>query len=52
MLVMTICKHMNMVHITKGGRSYTCPTKMIDGTLCFQFLNKWHKVSDYMYKGK
>ena len=50
MLVMNICKFLNRVQITHKGRTYTCPTKEINGDLFFKFLGKWHKVSDYLYK--
>lgn len=41
----TICKWCS---ITTGGRTYTCPTKNIDGRLFFRFKNQWHCVSDYI----
>ena len=50
MLVMTICKFMDRAQITHKGRTYTCPTKEINGDLFFKFLGKWHKVSEYLYK--
>lgn len=35
------------VQITSDGRRYTCPTKEINGELCFKFKNEWHKVANY-----
>lgn len=48
MLVLGINKILNWCGITNGGRSYTCPTKIINNDLCFKFKNQWHKVSDYI----
>lgn len=35
MLVLEINKILNCCQITSGGRTYTCPTKLIDGKLVF-----------------
>jgi len=40
----SICK---WVQIVTSGRRYTCPTKEINGVLCFLFKKNWHKVSDF-----
>ncbi len=48
MLVLGVNKILGWVQITTGWGRYTCPTKMIDGKLCFHFKNEWHIVSDYL----
>ena len=47
MLVLMINKITNWCQITSGGRRYTCPTKIIDGELCFRFKKAWHSVSEF-----
>ena len=48
MLVLGINKILEWCQITSGGRTYTCPTKYIDGKLFFKFKRVWHPVSDYI----
>jgi hypothetical protein len=47
MLVMGINRILKWVQIISGGRSYTCPTKEINGELFFIFKKSWHKVMDF-----
>lgn len=47
MLVLGVNKILNWCQITSNGRRYTCPTKVIDGILCFQFKNQWHNVAEF-----
>lgn len=47
MLVLGINKIMNVCQIISGGRRYTCPTKLIDGKLCFYFKKEWHSISEF-----
>lgn len=47
MLVLGINKILNWCQITSGGRRYTCPTKIIDGKLCFLFKKAWHSVAEF-----
>ena len=49
MLVLGINKILNWCQIISGGRTYTCPTKIINGELFFKFKNNWHKVGDFIY---
>lgn len=37
MLILGINRILNWLQITTGGRSYTCPTKEINGELFFKF---------------
>ena len=45
MLVLGINKILGWCQIVSGGRRYTCPTKEIDGDLCFAFKRSWHPVA-------
>ena len=47
MLVLGVNKILNWCQITTGGRRYTCPTKEINGTLCFIFKKAWHPVAEF-----
>lgn len=47
MLVLSINKILNWCQITTGGKTHTCPTKVIDNVLHFKFKGQWHKVADY-----
>ena len=46
MLVLGVNKIQKWCQITTGGRHYTCPTKEINGTLCFIFKKAWHPVAE------
>ena len=48
MLVLGINKILKWCQITSGGRSYTCPTKEIDGKLFFHFKKAWHPVAEFI----
>ena len=48
MLVLGINKILKWCQITTGGRRYTCPTKEINGELCFLFKKVWHPVAKYI----
>ena len=48
MLVLGINKILKWCQITTGGRTYTCPTKMIDNVLHFKFKDQWHEVAKYV----
>lgn len=48
MLVLGINKILNWCQITSGGRTYTCPTKLIDGKLFFHFKKEWHSVAEFV----
>ena len=48
MLVLGINKILNWCRIANGGRTYTCPIKVIDNVLCFKFKNHWHEVAKYV----
>ena len=48
MLVLGINKVLKWCQITTGGRRYTCPTKEINGELCFLFKKVWHPVAKYI----
>ena len=50
MLVLGINKILKWCQITTGGRTYTCPTKEINGELFFRFKNVWHSVAQYASK--
>ena len=48
MLVLGINKILNWCQIISGGRTYTCPTKLIDGKLVFHFKKEWHSVAEFV----
>lgn len=48
MIVLGVNKILNWCQIVSGGRRYTCPTKKIDGQLCFVFKENWHPVAEYI----
>ena len=48
MLVLGINKILKWCSITTGGRTYTCPTKEINGELFFHFKKAWHPVAQYV----
>lgn len=48
MLVLGINKSLNWCQIISGGRTYTCPTKLIDGKLVFHFKKEWHSVAEFV----
>lgn len=48
MLVLGINKILNWRQITSGGRTYTCPTKLIDGKLFFRFKKEWHSIAGFV----
>jgi len=48
MLVLGINKILKWCQITSGGRTYTCPTKIVNGELFFKFKNNWHKVVEFV----
>lgn len=48
MFVLGINKILNWCQITSGGRTYTCPTKLIDGKLFFRFKKKWRSVAEFV----
>ena len=48
MLILGINRVLNWCQVLAGGRRYTCPTKMIDGQLFFDFKKAWHPVSEYV----
>ena len=48
MLVLGINKILNWCQITSGGRTYTCPTKLIEGKLFFHFKKEWHSVAEFI----
>ena len=47
MLVLGINKILKWCQIASGGRTYTCPTKVIDGKIFFHFKKEWHKVAEF-----
>lgn len=47
MLVLGINKILNWCSITSGGRTYTCPTKLINGKMFFHFKKEWHSVAEF-----
>ena len=48
MLVLLINKILNWCQIASEGRTYTCPTKLIDGKLFFRFKKEWHSVAEFV----
>ena len=48
MLVLGVNKILKGCQIVSGGRRYTCPTKEINGQLCFVFKKAWHPVADFI----
>lgn len=48
MLILGINRILSWLKITTGGRSYTCPTKEINGELFFKFKNEWLRAIDYV----
>lgn len=48
MLVLGVNKILEWCQITSGGRTYTCPTKYIDGELFFRFKKVWHPVERFI----
>ena len=48
MLVLGINKILGWCSIPSEGRTYTCPTKTINGELFFHFKNEWHSVLKYL----
>lgn len=48
MLVLGINKVLDWCQIVSGGRTYTCPTKEINGELFFRFKRIWHPVTEFI----
>ena len=48
MLVLGVNKILKWCQIASGGRRYTCPTKEINGQLCFAFKKAWHPVTEFI----
>lgn len=48
MLVLGVNKILKWCQIASGGRRYTCPTKEINGQLCFAFKKAWHPVAEFI----
>lgn len=48
MLVLGINKILNWCQIITGTSTYTCPTKLINGKLCFRFKKEWYSVAGYV----
>lgn len=48
MLVLGINKVLNWCQIVSGGRTYTCPTKEINGQLFFRFKRIWHPITEFI----
>jgi len=48
MLILGINRVLKWLQITSGGRSYTCPTKEINGELFFIFKKEWHRVAEFL----
>ena len=47
MMVSGLNKIINCCVVISNGARYTCPTKLINGELCFHFKKQWHKVAEY-----
>lgn len=47
MLVLGINRILKWCSITSGGRTYTCPTKVVDGATLFHFKKGWHMVAEF-----
>lgn len=50
MIVLSVNKILKWCQILNGGRAYTCPTKEINGQLCFYFKKVWHPVADFIHE--
>lgn len=48
MLILGINRVLKWLQISSGGRSYTCPTKEINGELFFIFKKEWHRAADFL----
>lgn len=48
MLVLGINKVLDWCQIVSGGRTYTCPTKEINGELFFRFKRIWHPITEFI----
>lgn len=48
MLVLGVNKILKWCQIVSDGRKYTCPTKDINGVLCFAFKKVWHPVAEFI----
>lgn len=51
MRILSVNKVMELCQITTGGRRYSCPTKEINGQLCFLFKKVWHPIMDFLGEG-
>ena len=47
MIVIGLNKVCHWCQIIATHGTYTCPTKLIDGELCFRFKKVWYKVAEY-----
>lgn len=48
MLVLGINKILDWCQIVSDGRTYTCPTKEINGQLFFRFKRIWHPIAEFI----
>ena len=48
MLVLGVNKILKWCQVFSNGRRYTCPTKEINGELCFVFKKAWYPVAKYI----
>ena len=48
MIVLGINKVLDWCQIVSGGRTYTCPTKEINGELFFRFKRIWHPITEFI----
>ena len=48
MLVLGVNKILKWCQIVSNGRTYTCPTKEINGKLFFHFKKEWHSVAEFI----
>lgn len=48
MVVFGVNRVLNWCQIFSGGKRYTCPTKEINGQLCFVFKKIWYPVADFI----